>query len=677
MSVNLIKNSFNILLAALVLSFAGCTTDLYNPEPTPTPAPTPDGVVFDFSTRKAYTLNVKYDVPAGYIVSFEVYTQNPITTNEAGYERKRTDLKPIDVGRTDATGKYSFPISIPAGVSKVYIYTANSGATQLMTAAIIDGQLSDAEIYSEGKPKTKTTTRAAVEYGYKEVDAYSYPDMGKTTLLGKWQISTDQFGPDFPGLETLPIWGQWADIWGRPSYMKFVDQRYFTGDPKLVVDEKVWKTIDSALPGGGKVSQDIVKSGDIHVTKDAELNLFFLSEACLFRNTLAYYCYKTGNAPTNKSDIKIQTIAFPLANKFENQAGDNYGALIAGEGIQLHYFDEKGVDQGLTFPAGTSIGWILYSNGFRKDVLFRGNGAIYSTPGFNQKANMAVFRHGDFVITSFEDEVNGGDQDFDDLIFHVQASPAESITPGIPDVDPDKEPDPVPATAAWDGTLAFEDLWPRQADFDMNDVVVKYTTEVKYAGDQLQLVDQVTVKYKLLWSGATIHSAFAVQFPGDVTVSVDGTLVNLDDTRSVILFDDALTSASALPEKIVTVKYKTPIAKSLGKGIAGNINFPPFNPYIVQGKKEIHLTGYNPTSAMDMKLFTTADDKSDPSQNIWYITYVGEQQLPFAIDVPFDGVTEYVICPESHRIDTAYPTFMNWIKTNGKENADWYLNPKK
>ena len=106
-------------------------------------------------------------------------------------------------------------------------------------------------------------------------------------------------------------------------------------------------------------------------------------------------------------------------------------------------------------------------------------GNYYSTPQLNQVGkSQAVTRW----IDDFECCVTGidirpigdkdSDYDFNDVLFAVSSSPIpDAIRPGV-------VIDPVDVTVASEsiyGTLAYEDLWPSQGDYDMNDFVVNYT----------------------------------------------------------------------------------------------------------------------------------------------------------------------------------------------------------
>lgn len=682
---------YSVLLTLLTL--AGCVKNenLYEPDNTE------NLPVFDFLTKSTYTLNVKYNVPENYKVYFEVYSESPLAVNEKGETVKRQDLKPIDKGYTDSKGEYSNPLIMRSALNKVYVYTPDAGVPRLLVAEVEGNTLKPAALPREDAATSNTEARSLP--GNSLINNVDFTV--QTNLLGKWFHT---------GTISIPnadlMFGE-AKVWGRPDYLSYVRQESFPGEgsPALSIPAGVYNLINKVLPGDGmgKVDNAYLKSGDIHVTKDAEVNLYFLDEQCWYMNTLAYYCYETGNPPASAADIKAQTIVFPNA-KFLKSHGNpyttpsgiytgawDYGALLPGEGVKLHYVDKSGVDQGTTFPAGTSIGWILYSNGY--DVIgydhkvSKGLDAIYSDKNLMKGIpHVALFRQGDFAVTSFEDSrrssIDETNFDYKDLVFHVASTPVDAITPEIPEVpgeDGDKETE-----VTIQGILTFEDMWPAQGDFDMNDVVVKYVSTVKYnsSNEVLKTMDN----YTILWSGATTNNSFAFQNDNlgagvkNLTITGGDGNWSIDKANNIIrLANDVLGYANKKEKLTFTVvtDFSNPIRKA-------DFKSAPYNPFIIMSgnyEREVHLTNAYPTKFANMELFGTSNDKSKPDKNIFYITYNKDQvQMPFAIDIAFDNEEKldgFVIPLEKHQIDTHYPTFLKWVTSGGKECSDWYLNPKK
>ena len=87
-----IHGAFYYLLCSVlvILMVSGCTRDVYDPNGGGEDKPNS----FDFSTTSTIQLNVKYDVPEGYKVLFNVYFEDPFTTDEGGQTVLRTDITP-------------------------------------------------------------------------------------------------------------------------------------------------------------------------------------------------------------------------------------------------------------------------------------------------------------------------------------------------------------------------------------------------------------------------------------------------------------------------------------------------------------------------------------------------------------------------------------------------------
>lgn len=155
----------------------------------------------------------------------------------------------------------------------------------------------------------------------------------------------------------------------------------------------------------------------------------------------------------------------------------------------------------------------MYNNAYESGISEKGGIDVskkhfYSKKAFNvnnKREHVALFKSGDNVLFGFEDW--DSDYDYNDVVFHVKSNPIDAITPDIPDVKPEEPKDnEVAATVTYRGILTFEDNWPARADFDMNDVVVKYVSTVGY-NKKNEVVETKDV-YTILWAGATFDNSF-------------------------------------------------------------------------------------------------------------------------------------------------------------------------
>ena len=101
---NLTCKMLALTLCSIMLAFLsiGCEHDVYNPDNGKDDEKTPNS--FDFSTTSSIQVNVKYDVPEGYKVLFEIYLEDPFTIDKDGQIIKRTDLEPVIRRMTDGNG---------------------------------------------------------------------------------------------------------------------------------------------------------------------------------------------------------------------------------------------------------------------------------------------------------------------------------------------------------------------------------------------------------------------------------------------------------------------------------------------------------------------------------------------------------------------------------------------
>lgn len=631
------------------------------------------GPIFDFTTRTASTLVVQYDVPRGYQVYFEVYTENPIYLGEDGQILRKTDVKPIDAGFTDANGRYNERLSVMSTTDQIYIYSPYAGVPNVLVADVKAGGITEARM-----PVVADAQRAT------RAEDYEYYN----------KMYGDQ-------LHTLGIWRN-AD-----SYMlNGVSYRQF-GRPDNVLKEKIevssdlLNLISQTLPEATPINPELIKNGNVNIVKETTIDLFLIDEVTGALNTLAYYCYDTNNPPSSKDAVKDVVIAFPNIQVFKLHELNslpglqgNTGAVEKGEGVRLHYWKD-GKDMGEKFPANTSIGWVLYSGAYQPaawgNAMQTPSGArVFSNGAFNydSKEHCALFRSGDMVIMGFED-FNFGDYDYNDMALNIKANPMDAIIPGIPDVDPEPPTeDKVVSETTYRGILTFEDVWPYRGDFDMNDVVVSYESTVGYNINNEVL--QTTDKFTVMHSGAQFDNSFAYQMnvlrsDADITISSSrggdgGAYVDAALDKATVRLANNIKSYANLPTKAVfdvVSKFKgTRLSKS------DFIN-PPYNPFITTTQKdiEVHLTNHQPTEGMNKDLLGTGHDRSEPNRNLYYVTFDDQGiQMPFAIDIVFDSnesMSKFIVTEETKRIDTRYPGFLNWVKTNGKENKDWYLKPRE
>lgn len=625
-----IHGAFYYLLCSVlvILMVSGCTRDVYDPNGGGEDKPNS----FDFSTTSTIQLNVKYDVPEGYKVLFNVYFEDPFTTDEGGQTVLRTDITPAITRMTDENGEYHAKEIVAADHgSDVYIYTSYVGVPGLVQTTITDNVI-NADIewkLTDGIPQTRADKwDPSTEYG----------------LLGTWQTN------------------------GRPNYLD--------SEGELVLSASVLKTIRNTIQEGGICPQTYRQSADFKVDdlqgRDTEVSVRFIGGNSSAASIFGYYCYKDG-ASVKEIKAAKKYIVFP-----NTHTAGYYGkpiGLKGGECVKLHYIDENGVDKGTVFPNGVRIGWFLLNNAFVKEG--KTDKICYSTTALNGdgRTHTAAFRINDFVVLSFEDYT---DYDYNDVQFNVWSNPIEAIAPDVPSVTPDPGTDDDRSVAyrmTYKGILAFEDNWPNKGDYDLNDVIVKYNSVLAFNTSNQVLSTEDT--FTALWSGASFKNGFAYQMNTDRS-NVVTEFENISDTSQGLDRELAKATVNVFTNALVATENNT---KTASYKIKNTLTTPvdhetfgvaPYNPFIMvhenlgNNRCEVHLVNYKPTEKADMSLFHTGKDLSSPNSGVYY---VAAENYPFAIQL-VDA--EDFSTTETESVDITYSDFIKWVKSNGSEYKDWY-----
>ncbi len=627
---NLTCKMLALTLCSIMLAFLsiGCEHDVYNPDNGKDDEKTPNS--FDFSTTSSIQVNVKYDVPEGYKVLFEIYLEDPFTIDKDGQIIKRTDLEPVIRRMTDGNGAYSGKEIINSDHGdEAYIYTSYIGVPTLFKT-VIAGDAITADIKwdsTDDNPQTRAE-------GWQAPKGYH--------VLGTWSSK------------------------GYPHYLDT--------DNKITIPGDVLTIINTTLKEGGTCPKQYRQAIDFEINdpegRNAEVSIRIIGGTSGAASAFGYYCYR---ADASLSEIKKA----PKCIVFPNTLMDNYynkkaSGLQGGESVKLHYIDPDGVDQGTVFPNGVKIGWFLLNDSF-----YGGNNKpFYSTTKLNGdgRTHTAAFRIDDFVVLSFEDWT---DQDYNDIQFNVWSNPIEAIiNPDIPDIKPDGGNEDKKYSLEYKGIIAFEDNWPRKGDYDLNDVIVKYQSVLNFNDANQALSTEDT--YELLWSGATFKNGFAYQLNTErsnmsteileAPTTFNGQGLDTDLSKATVNVFLSALDVTERNTKTATYKIKNTFKTPLSHETLG---IPPYNPFIMvhdelkESRIEVHLVNYPPTEKADMALFHTEEDLSSVPTSY----YVANGNYPFAIHL--SGATNFNT-PETHPIDKSFEHFMDWVNSNGTDYKDWY-----
>lgn len=616
-----------IVIATIVFNglMTGCVEkDVYNPDAGKQPLPDPDEY-FGFETRGDVKLLVNYDVP-GFTALVEVYDEDPMETVE-GTPVKKEGIEAIFKTYTDNNGKYEGKMHIPTSVETVYLYTAVWGLPRCVKLDIKDNTVN----FDMSVKKQKSSTRS-----------YRFEGQVPYTIDKR------------SNLYSLCEWGEAGSLDG--AYLKLVDK---IGDETPVeVAERLMKFFN---PNGvsGVDNSHLYKGPqvtNIKITEETTLNVIFLKRDALYDNTFGYYYYKTDEEPQMMSSVD-KYIVFPNIKLFAYE-GKYLPILKCGNKARLLYFDENG-KASEKFPAGYTVGWFIYADGFNSDDEIKTTNLRTSNEQYvnlNGFVSVKDEKSGKTII-GVED---GANQSYCDLLFYVDATPEGSIDdPDRPVIKPDDgkddpEPDPVEPLK---GTLAFEDIWPSGGDYDMNDVIVEYRREVSF--NTKNMVTKIVDTFTPVHDGATFLNAFAYQIDPGQLGKVTSTDVKVEnETSSIIVTPNVKESIGKT--YTITREFNASFKKDDLKG---------YNPYIIvkyaDGQKdrtEVHLPKHKATSLANQSLIGTNKDA-------YYIDREGA--YPFAIDIPVLGFKPVT---ERQRIDSEYPDFTKWAESKGAKYTDWYDN---
>jgi LruC domain-containing protein len=260
-------------------------------------------------------------------------------------------------------------------------------------------------------------------------------------------------------------------------------------------------------------------------------------------------------------------------------------------------------------------------------------------------------------------------------------------------------------------TIAYEDLWPIEGDYDMNDLLINLNIAEYSIGDDIVRLE---IDGKIAAVGAGFNNGLALQLPGispnqiqeaSIELMINGQKVTppaLEANQNyavVVIFDNAwnLTSqAEGLCEYFRTIegcgsairpnwKLTIPLTSAINKDLFPDAPYDPFifatpnttHSSLVDGVAggppgkawEVHLKNKAPTNALNTNLLNLAQDTSSFAQDQFYQTANG---MPWAIEVPEDWKHP----KEKVDLREAYPHFKAFAESGGLEHTDWYITEK-
>jgi LruC domain-containing protein len=232
-------------------------------------------------------------------------------------------------------------------------------------------------------------------------------------------------------------------------------------------------------------------------------------------------------------------------------------------------------------------------------------------------------------------------------------------------------------------TVAFEDSWPSQGDYDLNDVVMTYKHLV--ITNAINIVVHIEGQWNLVATGGEFQNGAAIQFPlpkGNITNFTASTGLPIEagqDSLVVPLFTNSralqstwntINGQAVSPTKSFTFSFDV----TNGPTIAA-MGVSSYNPFIWNNSVgfgrgyETHLYGENPTKLANPALFNSKADNSN--KGISWVYYSTATKLPWGIELP---VADFQYPLEYKPISIAYLKFNSWAISGGLTDKDWYSN---
>lgn len=651
-----------VAVSAAMLMNACSEKDLYLPETNGSDEVPVEGNIPDFALSANVSLTVNYNIPE-YKVNFEVYAENPLIINtETGVRTMKEGVKPIFSAYTDDNCKFEGEMYIPTAVKTVYLYSDYIGISQCVelpveaTGVSYDSSVEEQQAATRGKgndPAYVGVGKEAyvIDAGHHIYSLTRFTDGGY--ISSKYAPATEHSKGLIARINAL--------LKGKSTQYKKQN------NSKLVRDEGITNICIVANSGDKKV-------------ESAAIDLKYVSERAGYLNVLGYYYYKTGTKPNVESlpkyiifsNVSSEDSWDPLRTREKNK----------GKTVRLKFFGENYNELAQDkFKPGYTIGWFMISDGYNKsdNTIKVGNQILYSNASWNKDSKsrcIAVYdKSSGKTIVGFEDGIGDGhDSSYEDALFYVESDPFYAIEKpdDRPDIDPDPTPEPEPdVTTTTYGTFAFEDEWPGEGDYDLNDAVIKYSSSVTYNSEN-EVVKMVASFTPVQPAGAAFYNnAFGFQLLGCSSTDITAANATLEDNQNYPTFIVFNNLSAEKNTKTITLDF----AKGVDKK---RVDISQYNPFIVtnadkdmmlgNGRNEVHLPKSAPTKL-----------GKEVEKNKWGSYYVSATKedgirFPFAINIP--GEQGFKLSSEKTRIDFAYDYFKPWVEKGcGTENADWYLYP--
>lgn len=332
------------------------------------------------------------------------------------------------------------------------------------------------------------------------------------------------------------------------------------------------------------------------------------------------------------------------------------------------------------FQVVTTVGNNVLNNGgfFKGNLQYWGNQDIEDNQNKVKHFSDGATKGSDVYITKDECNTIGNGT-------ATAPSKPDTDKDGIIDAEDDYPTDPDKAFNNYSinyggggSTIIFEDNWPAKADYDLNDIVLRYKHMVVTNANNV--IVRLEGEWNLVATGGDFNNGAGIMFDLPKGSAINFSASNGlkpeagQDSLVVIFFTDSRKEMGTWNTKVAealsaTKKYTFsfdvadgPTLESIGAG--------GFNPFIWNGSAgfgrgyETHLYGQGATKLADAALFGTKDDNSNSGKK-----YTTKENLPWGLQIP---VADFQYPKEYNDITTAYLKFATWASSGGQSELDWY-----
>ena len=610
---------------------------------------------FDFSTKQEIKVTINDNTS---YVKYEVYafSEDDYTSETETFENQEGEIVTEEVYKNELFDNLVFTgvpkngvleqtISIPSYYDKLYIRRNENLGYAASIENIINNKVSYNYVSNKTSGKTSGKSSATI------VNDYLYCVNGAAELF-----QVDPLNGALTFLSTMPM-GSWTCAIDQTNKVLYSIGR---SSPyplmKYSIENNSWTTVANIGRGGPRLDYNY-RDGLLYFSTGDKL-----------------YTYN----PTNGANVSVRTI-----NGLHNKSGGDLafaedGTLFLCTFSGLYRLELNGSNSydstrisadnlpfqptSMTFDSNQEL-W-LANNSSSSDLI------IMDTQTGGWKYNYGV---------SANNNTNYGRTINDLTTFRVYtevASDPDTDGDGIKDRDDSYplEADKAfetftPSKYGW-GTVAFEDLWPSNGDYDLNDLAVNYRVVAVLNAQNL------AVQLDFIINVTSIRAAFTNGFgiemesiaPSQIE-SVTGNILkhnyitlNANGTEAgqqnavIIIFDDPYEMRDN--ETTISVKFKQPTSTSV-------IGTAPFNPFLIIDKtreREVHLANRHTTS-LGTKYFQIDGINRDVDGN-----YLNDNGLPWDIDIMHD----FKVPKEKTAVNIAYNFFGQWATSGGFQFKDWY-----